>query len=131
MDWFKNLRLILHTMRKYALLILFQIYGTVVLMAQTQNRITFDTSKVEIPMSRVIWHENIDKEQKRTDKVDGKVDNFLKLTANEDLNIQITDVILREVDEMQLRIERGEGDNNFKIGQLLLRGVQKKKKFHR
>ncbi|TWI81297.1 hypothetical protein IQ13_2314 [Lacibacter cauensis] len=105
-------------MRKYALLILFQIYGTVVLMAQTQNRITFDTSKVEIPMSRVIWHENIDKEQKRTDKVDGKVDNFLKLTSNEDLNIQITDVILREVDEMQIRIEKGEGDNNFKIGQL-------------
>ena len=105
-------------MRKYALLILFQIYGTVVLMAQTQNRITFDTSKVDIPMSRVMWHENIDKEQKRTDKVDGKVDNFLKLTANEDLNIQITDVILREVDEMQLRIERGTGDNNFKLGQL-------------
>ncbi len=105
-------------MRKYVLFILFQIYGTVVLMAQTQNRITFDTSKVEIPMSRVIWHENIDKEQKRTDKVDGKVDNFLKLTANEDLNIQITDVILREVDEMQIRIEKAEGDNNFKIGQL-------------
>lgn len=105
-------------MRKYALFILFQVYGTVALMAQTQNRITFDTSKVEIPMSRVIWHENIDKEQKRTDKVDGKVDNFLKLTTNEDLNIQITDVILREVDEMQLRIERAEGDNNFKIGQL-------------
>ena len=118
MDWFKFLLLILHTMRKYALFILFQVYGTVALMAQTQNRITFDTSKVEIPMSRVIWHENIDKEQKRTDKVDGKVDNFLKLTANEDLNIQITDVILREVDEMQIRIERGEGDNNFKIGQL-------------
>lgn len=105
-------------MRKYALFILFQFYAAVALMAQSQNRITFDTSKVDIPMSRVIWHENIDKEQKRTDKVDGKVDNFLKLTANEDLNIQITDVILREVDEMQLRIERGEGDNNFKIGQL-------------
>ncbi|RXK59341.1 hypothetical protein ESA94_14495 [Lacibacter luteus] len=105
-------------MRKYALFILFQIYAGTVLMAQSQNRITFDTSKVEIPMSRVIWHENIDKEQKRTDKVDGKVDNFLKLTSNEDLNIQITDVILREVDEMQIRIERGEGDNNFKIGQL-------------
>lgn len=105
-------------MRKYALLILFQLYSTVVLMAQTQNRITFDTSKVEIPMGRVLWHENIDKEQKRTDKVDGKVDNFLKLTKNEDLNIQITDVILREVDEMQLRIERGKGDNNFKLGQL-------------
>lgn len=105
-------------MRKYALFILFQVYGTIVLMAQTQNRITFDTSKVEIPMSRVIWHENIDKEQKRTDKVDGKVDNFLKLTANDDLNIQITDVILREVDEMQIRIEKAEGDNNFKIGQL-------------
>ena len=49
-------------------------------------------------MTRVIWHENIDKEQKRTDKIDGKVDQFLKLSTNDDLNIQITDVILRQVD---------------------------------
>lgn len=86
--------------------------------AKAQSRISFDTGKVTIPMTRVIWHENIDKEQKRTDKIDGKVDQFLKLSTNDDLNIQITDVILRQVDDMQLDIERMEGDNNFKIGYL-------------
>lgn len=102
-------------MRKYTLtaLLTCSVFG-----AFAQNRITFDTSKIDIPMTRVIWHENIDKEQKRTDRVDGKIDNFLKLTNNEDLNIQITDVVLRRVDELQLDIERMEGDNNFKIGQL-------------
>lgn len=102
-------------MRKYAFTTLLVFCG---LAAFAQNRITFDTNVVKIPMTRVIWHENIDKEQKRTDRVDGKIDNFLKLTTNEDLNIQITDVILRRVDEMQLDIERMDGDNNFKIGQL-------------
>nr|WP_294908511.1 hypothetical protein [uncultured Lacibacter sp.] len=102
-------------MRKYSLtaLLTFSCFAAV-----AQNRITFDTSKIDIPMSRVIWHENIDKEQKRTDRVDGKIDNFLKLTSNDDLNIQITDVILRRVDELQQEIERMDGDNNFKIGQL-------------
>lgn len=102
-------------MRRYSLtaLLVFSVLG-----AFAQNRITFDTSKIDIPMTRVIWHENIDKEQKRTDRVDGKIDNFLKLTNNEDLNIQITDVILRRVDELQQDIERMDGDNNFKIGQL-------------
>jgi hypothetical protein len=102
-------------MRKYTLTVLLLISG---FAAFAQNRISFDTSKIDIPMTRVIWHENIDKEQKRTDRVDGKIDNFLKLTNNEDLNIQITDVILRRVDELQLEIERTEGDNNSKIGQL-------------
>jgi len=69
-----------------------------VAFAKAQSRISFDTGKVTIPMTRVIWHENIDKEQKRTDKIDGKVDQFLKLSTNDDLNIQITDVILRQVD---------------------------------
>jgi hypothetical protein len=102
-------------MRKYAFSTFLVFCG---LASFAQNRISFDTNVVKIPMTRVIWHENIDKEQKRTDRVDGKIDNFLKLTANEDLNIQITDVILRRVDEFQLDIERMDGDNNFKIGQL-------------
>jgi len=61
-------------------------------VASAQNRISFDTGKITIPMTRVIWHDNIDKEQKRTDRVDGKIDQFLKLSNNDDLNIQITDV---------------------------------------
>ena len=87
-----------------------------------QTKITFDTSKVEIPMNRQIWHDNIDKEQKRIDKLDGKVDNFIKLSSNEDLNIQVTDALLRQVDDLQIRIERAPTDNNQKIG--YLRGVK-------
>ncbi len=105
-------------MNKIVLLLLF-ILSVVVASAQTaQNRISFDTGKVVIPMNRVIWHDNIDKEQKRTDKVDGKVDQFLKLSNNDDLNIQITDVVLRRVDLLQENIERMKADNNFKIGYL-------------
>ncbi len=94
--------------------------GLIVSFANAQSKIVFDTTggKVEIPIQRQRWHEDIDKEQKRTDKIDGKVDQFLKLSTNEDLNIQITDVILRRVDEMQLYIERMNADNNTKIGYL-------------
>lgn len=94
--------------------------GFIVSFANAQSKIVFDTSggKVDIPIQRQRWHEDIDKEQKRTDKIDGKVDQFLKLSNNEDLNIQITDVILRRVDEMQLSIERMNADNNTKIGYL-------------
>lgn len=102
-------------MSKYTLAFILTFSISVV---QAQTSISFDTGRVTIPMSRVIWHENIDKEQKRTDKVDGKVDQFLKLSNNDDLNIQITDVILRQVDDMQVNIERMEGDNNLKIGYL-------------
>lgn len=100
-------------------LLLICILSVSVASAQTaKNRISFDTGDVIIPMNRVIWHDNIDKEQKRTDKVDGKVDQFLKLSNNDDLNIQITDVVLRKVDLLQENIERMKADNNFKIGYL-------------
>lgn len=87
-----------------------------------QTMVSFDTTKVEIPMNRMLWHDNLDKEQKRTDKLDGKVDGFLKLTSNDDLNIQITDAFLRRIDELQLRIERLPADHNFKLG--YLRGLR-------
>lgn len=86
----------------------------------TQNRIaSFDTAgPVEIPMSRVLRHENIIKEQKRIDKLDGKVDQFINLSPNDDINTQVTDVIYRKTDVMRYEIERMTADNNTKIGYL-------------
>ncbi len=83
--------------------------------AGAQPRVVFDTPAVPIPMNRQIWHDNIDKEQRRADKLDGKTDQFVKLSLNEDLNIQITDAMLRKVDEQQVSIERMSTDNNTKI----------------
>jgi hypothetical protein len=86
--------------------------------AQT-TYVRFDTAgRVDIPMTRQLRHETIVKEQKRIDKLDGKVDQFVKLTANDDINIQVTDVIYRKTDEMRFEIERMTADNNTKIGYL-------------
>ncbi|MFT3846701.1 MAG: hypothetical protein QM725_16700 [Lacibacter sp.] len=106
-------------MRKHITVLFFALI-LFVSFTSAQNRIFFDTTggKYEIPISRQKWHEDIDKEQKRTDKIDGKVDQFLKLSNNEDLNVQITDVILRRVDEVQIDIERLNADNNTKVGYL-------------
>lgn len=86
----------------------------------TQTRVSsFDTSgPIEIPMSRVLRHENIIKEQKRIDKLDGKVDQFINLSSNDDINTQVTDVIYRKTDVMRYEIERMTADNNTKIGYL-------------
>lgn len=85
-----------------------------------QTRVSsFDTSgPIEIPMSRVLRHENIIKEQKRIDKLDGKVDQFINLSSNDDINTQVTDVIYRKTDVMRYEIERMTADNNTKIGYL-------------
>jgi hypothetical protein len=85
-----------------------------------QTRVSsFDTlGPVEIPVSRLLRHENIIKEQKRIDKLDGKVDQFINLSTNDDINTQVTDVIYRKTEEMRYEIERMTADNNTKIGYL-------------
>jgi len=78
--------------------------------------LVYDTMKVEVPLRRQMFHDRLDKEQKRIDKLDGKVNQELSLSSNEDLNVQITDAILRRVDEIQFRIEKDPNtENNAKI----------------
>ena len=92
------------------------------LTTKGQTKISGDTTRPTIPMNRVLWHEQIDKEQKRIDKMDGKTDGFTKLTSNDDINAQVADAVLRRVDELQLNIERMQADQNIKVG--YLRGVK-------
>ena len=92
------------------------------LTTKGQTKISADTTRPTIPMNRVLWHEQIDKEQKRIDKMDGKTDGFTRLTANDDINAQVADAVLRRVDELQLNIERMQADQNIKVG--YLRGVK-------
>ena len=101
-----------------------------------QNRIITDTSLPVIPMNRILWHEQIDKEQKRIDKIDGKTDGIIKLVQNEDINVQVADAVFRRVDELQLEAEKRNTDHNTKIGYLrglkeLLQEYQKQVKLKR
>ncbi len=102
-------------MRNILCLFLFFISFTV----HAQSYVKWDTSAIPIPMARQLRHENIIKEQKRIDKLDGKVDQFVKLSTNDDINIQVTDVVYRQTDQMRYEIERMPGnDNNIKVGYL-------------
>ncbi len=65
-----------------------------------------DTGKVDIPFRRQLWHDRIDEEQKLLDKADGKIDGLIKASANEEINLAVTDALLRRVDALQKNIER-------------------------
>ncbi|MBK7882835.1 MAG: hypothetical protein IPJ81_02610 [Chitinophagaceae bacterium] len=72
---------------------------------------------VKIPLARQRFHDKIDIEQKLVDKADGKTDAIIRATQNDEINLQITDVVFRKIDELQTEIERNEkiNTNNEKI----------------
>jgi len=62
--------------------------------------------QVDIPIGRLGFHENIDKEQAAAVKFDGKADNMVKVGEDQAINLQVTNAIVNQVDEIQLDIER-------------------------
>lgn len=58
-----------------------------------------------IPYSRIIFHDKIIAEQKRADKVDGKLDGIVKAGNNDEVNLQVTDAIFRKVNVLRNEIE--------------------------
>ncbi len=68
-----------------------------------QNAYTFKVAR-----ERSLWHDNIDKEQKRLLQPDGTV----QVTPDESINLQIADAMIRRVDELQQKIEQDSTLNN-------------------
>jgi hypothetical protein len=62
-----------------------------------------DTSNV--PLSRQVFHDKIKAEQKRADLGDGKLDGLIKVSNADDVNLQVTDAIIRKVNELRNRVE--------------------------
>ncbi|MGE5106694.1 MAG: hypothetical protein ACM3H8_04065 [Sphingobacteriales bacterium] len=77
----------------------------------------FDTSRLIIPPGRLYFHDKVDKQQKAIDKLDGKRDNLVNISRNEDINLQITDAFLRKIDDLQRDIELNSllATNNDKV----------------
>src|SRR5690606_8205339 len=61
--------------------------------------------KVNIPISRQGFHDNIDKEQVNADKFDGKADNYVKVSEDQNMNLQVTNALTKMVDDLQVEIE--------------------------
>ena len=75
---------------------------------------------VVVPFQRQRFHDKITEEQVKCDKEDGKKDNYLKVSPNEEVNLLVTDAVLRRVNSIKDFIETNEKvtTNNEKIRQL-------------
>ncbi len=71
------------------------------------SKVGAQTSAYPFPVQqdRMLWHDNIDKEQKRLLSLDGKGDDSIKLSKDETINLEIEDALIRQVDELQKQIE--------------------------
>lgn len=70
-----------------------------------------------IPVYRQYFHDKINNEQKQCDRVDGLLDNMFRVGNNEEVNLRISDVLFRKVDELQNWVEQNNAieKNNDKI----------------
>lgn len=73
-----------------------------------------------VPFQRQRFHDRIKEEQKLCDKMDGKLDQLVKVSSDNEINLQVTDAIFRRVDNIRAYIETEKKivTNNDKIGQL-------------
>lgn len=75
---------------------------------------------VIIPIQRQRNHERINEEQLKCDKADGKLDGMIKVSGNEEINLQVTDALVRKINTLQDFIETTNKvtTNNEKVRQL-------------
>ena len=76
---------------------------------------------IVVPLSRRLFHDRIDNEQLLTDKADGKKDGIIRVSNNVDINIEVTDALIRKIDDLQNYVETNDKNisNNEKIRQLI------------
>ena len=74
-----------------------------------------DTTNV--PLNRQVFHDKIKAEQKKADKTDGKLDGIIKISSNDDVNLQVTDALIRRVNVLRNDVESNANlaTNNEKI----------------
>lgn len=58
-----------------------------------------------IPLKRQLFHDKIKAEQQKADRIDGKIDGIIKVSAIEEVNMQVTDAIIRKVHILRNDVE--------------------------
>jgi hypothetical protein len=60
----------------------------------------------KVAQDRMLWHDNVDKEQQKLLIAGGgRYDSLIRLSKDETVNLQVTDALVRQVDELQQHIE--------------------------
>ncbi len=60
---------------------------------------------VVVPLQRQLFHERIDAELSALDKTDGKLDQFIKVTANEEINQALSDIMFHRTRNLADSVE--------------------------
>lgn len=95
-------------MRRFLLILSLTVFTISWLHAQNSHH--------PIPISRQGFHDNIDKEQAAAAKFDGKADDLVKVSEDQTINLQVTNALLKEVDDMQQEIEDNDSlDHRLKV----------------
>ncbi len=70
-----------------------------------------------VPVYRQYFHDKLNNEQKLCDKADGKMDNMMRIGNNDEVNLRVTDVLYRKIDDLQDWVESNSHieKNNDKI----------------
>ncbi|MEO6253390.1 MAG: hypothetical protein ABIO79_08805 [Ferruginibacter sp.] len=84
-------------MKKYLFLILLLI---------SVSPVFANRDSVIIPIYRQLFHDKINDEQTQIDKLDGKKDGFVSPTHKPEINLAITDVMMRKIDELVMYVEK-------------------------
>ncbi len=73
-----------------------------------------------VPFQRIRFHDRINEEQSKFDKADGKLDNLVKVSNNEEINLQVTFSVIDKVDSLQCFVENSPKiiSNNEKVRNL-------------
>ncbi len=73
--------------------------------AKTISIYEVDTLYTAVPLQRQLWHDKIDKEQRRADATDGKIDQYIYYSDDTNYNNILKKSIFDDVDHMQVMIE--------------------------
>ncbi len=76
-----------------------------------------DGDTTNIPLNRQVFHDKIKDEQRRADKVDGRLDGIIRVSPNSEVNLQVTDAIIRKINVIRNDIESNKElpTNNDKV----------------
>ncbi|MFN8250615.1 MAG: hypothetical protein U0V75_01940 [Ferruginibacter sp.] len=87
------------------------------LAAFTGTDVWAQPDTVKVPIERQLRHDKINEEQKLLDKADGRLDGLVKVSSSEEINLAVTDALLRRADAIQSGIERNKKipSNNEKV----------------
>lgn len=95
-----------------------RIFLMLVLWAGTALSVTaaIDTGGYKIDIRRLKLHEDIDKVQQNLLAADGKKDKFIDALADKDVNLALTDIMIRQIDVLQDSLETsGTLDHRLKV----------------